>query len=233
MYLTKLQFRSAAISLVRALLLCAGDILPGVFPHKCMEILRQSTHEIISEQKRDIVQEMLSFWSTSVQEWKIENEGGRLPSLPGWVLAYIRNTVEGVRFINFRQISKIWFLGEITKQLYYIFEQSLNNYIKLSSRMIFRCEANWCIYCSDRIIGPLMPRLFIPKLASIVNLLHLSRTVTPYKGNPTHSRWRDPFLPPSGLFPGCALGFPYKVLLCGTDCPKTKNSILKVEDNIK
>ena len=54
--------------------------------------------------------------------------------------------------------------------------------------MIFRCEANWCIYCSERIIGPLMSRLFIPKLVPTVNSLHPFRIATPYKGNPTHSR---------------------------------------------
>ena len=54
--------------------------------------------------------------------------------------------------------------------------------------MIFRCEANWCIYFSERIIGSLMSRLFIPKLVSTVNLLHLFRIEIPYKGNPTHSR---------------------------------------------
>ena len=66
--------------------------------------------------------------------------------------------------------------------------------------MIFRCEANWCIYCSDRIIGPLMPRLFIPKLVPTINPLHPSRIVTPYKGNPTHSRGKARREAGTGIF---------------------------------
>ena len=58
--------------------------------------------------------------------------------------------------------------------------------------MIFRCEANWCIYCSERIIAPLMPRLFIPKLVLTINPPHPFRIITPYKGNPTHSRGKAP-----------------------------------------
>ena len=44
--------------------------------------------------------------------------------------------------------------------------------------MIFRCEADWCIYCSERIISPLISRLFIPKLVLTINSLHPSRTET-------------------------------------------------------
>ena len=66
--------------------------------------------------------------------------------------------------------------------------------------MIFRCEANWCIYCSDRIIGPLMSRLFIPKLVLSINPLHPSRIATPYTGNPTHSRGKARREAGTGIF---------------------------------
>ena len=66
--------------------------------------------------------------------------------------------------------------------------------------MIFRCEANWCIYCSDQIIGPLIPRLFIPKLVPTINPLYPARIVTPYKGNPTHSRGKARREAGTGIF---------------------------------
>ena len=66
--------------------------------------------------------------------------------------------------------------------------------------MIFRCEANWRIYCSERIIAPLMSRLFIPKLVPTVNSLHLFRIVTPYKGNPTYSRGKARREAGTGIF---------------------------------
>ena len=66
--------------------------------------------------------------------------------------------------------------------------------------MIFHCEASWCIYCGERIIRPLMSRLFIPNLVPTVNSLHPFRIVTPYKGNPTHSRGKARREAGTGIF---------------------------------
>ena len=65
--------------------------------------------------------------------------------------------------------------------------------------MIFRSEADWCIYCSEKIM-PLISCLFIPKLVPTINPLHSSRIVTPYKGNPTHSRGKARREAGTGIF---------------------------------
>ena len=65
--------------------------------------------------------------------------------------------------------------------------------------MIFLSEADWCIYCREKIMS-LMSRLFIPKLVLTINPPHLSRIVTPYKGNPTHSRGKARREAGTGIF---------------------------------
>ena len=65
--------------------------------------------------------------------------------------------------------------------------------------MIFRSEADWCIYCSEKIM-PLISCLFIPKLVPTINPLHPSRIVTPYKGNPMHSRGKARREAGTGIF---------------------------------